>query len=201
MEKESIFKGLSNNFWIVLIVVCIILMLFIGFGYSCFSNRDANVIEKVIEGGYVTLKYTNSTSGLSIYKAKPTTDNVGSKESENGKYFDFSVDTDLKDASKIEYEISVKKDTSKSNISDDDIRIYLEKEESGTYSEFFGPNKYLPIKKDTKIGTEAGSMVVANLTKIKSGTDNYRLRIWLSDTSLINDGNYSVEVNIVAVAK
>ena len=201
MDTKNIFKGLSNNFWIVSIIVCIFLLLFIGYGYSCFSNRDADVIEKVIEGGHVTLSYTDKTSGLTVINATPTTDNVGSKESGEGKYFDFSVDVDLKDASKIEYEISVKKDTTRSNILDTDIRIYLEKEDSGSYGEFFGPEKYVPIKKKTDLGTESGSMVVANVKRIKSGTDNYRLRLWLSDTSLIASGNYSVEVNIVAVAK
>lgn len=201
MKVKNIFKGLSNNFWIVSIIISIFLLLFIGFGYSCFSNRDADVIEKVVEGGHVTLKYTDRTSGLSLINAVPTTDKVGSKASGEGKSFDFSVDVDLKDASKIEYEISVKKDTSRSNVLDNDIRIYLEKEESGSYGEFFGPEKYIPLKKKTDIGTEAGSMVLANVKRIKSGTDNYRLRIWLSDTSLIANGNYSVEVNIVAKAK
>lgn len=201
MKEKNIFKGLSNNFWIVVIVVCILLMLFLGYGYSCFSNRDADIVEKVIEGGYVTLKYTDKTSGLAVIKAKPTTDSVGSKESGDGKCFDFSVEVDLKDAKKIEYEISVKKDSSKSNILDDDIRIYLEKEDSGSYSEYFGPKKYSPIDKKTKLGTEEGSMVISNMTKIKSGIDNYRLRVWLSDTSLIKDGDYAVEVNVVAKAK
>ena len=37
--------------------------------------------------------------------------------------------------------------------------------------------------------------------KVKSGTDNYRLRIWLADTSLVQNGSYSVEVDINGKAK
>lgn len=201
MKIKNLFKDLSNNFWIVAIIVCIFGLLFLGFGYSCFSNRGSNVVEKVYQGGYVTMKYSDKTAGVSLINAIPTTDNVGSKDINEGKYFDFSVETDLKDASKVEYEISVKKNTTKSNILDDDIKVYLEKEDSGSYGEFFGPEKYMPIKEKTEVGTEKGSMVLANVKRIKSGVDNYRLRIWLSDKSLIANGNFSVEVNIVAVAK
>lgn len=198
---KSFIGELSNDFWIASIIICIFLLLFIGFGYSCFSNKDANVVEKVVEGGYVTLKYADRTCGLSLINAIPTTDMAGSKDSNDGKYFDFSVETDLKDASKVEYEIYVKKVGSKSNILDDDIKVYLEKEDSGSYGEFFGPEKYTPIKAATEVGSEKGSMVLANIKRIKSGVDNYRLRIWLSDTSMIANGNYSIEVKIVAKAK
>ena len=44
-------------------------------------------------------------------------------------------------------------------------------------------------------------MVLTKAKKIKSGTDNYRLRIWLADTSLVQNGSYSVEVDINGKAK
>ena len=44
-------------------------------------------------------------------------------------------------------------------------------------------------------------MVLSNVKKIKSETDNYRLRMWLSDKAMSAGGTYSIEVDIHAVAK
>ena len=44
-------------------------------------------------------------------------------------------------------------------------------------------------------------MLIAKETKRKEGVDNYRLRMWLSETSLMEMGNYSVTVEVVGKAK
>jgi hypothetical protein len=44
-------------------------------------------------------------------------------------------------------------------------------------------------------------MVLTNVKKIKSGTDNYRLRIWLSEDALTTGGSYSVDIDIHADVK
>ena len=65
----------------------------------------------------------------------------------------------------------------------------------------FGPDKYKPLKKKNKFGTDVGSMVLVDTKKTNTSTDNYRLRIWLSDKSVTTDGNYSVKVVVNALAK
>ena len=200
MEKK---KGndLSREFWITVIAVCSFMMVLIITGILIFSNRKPEVIESEEDGGYVTLNYSSEVNALSILNAQPVTDSVGEKNMNPGQYFDFSVDTNLDGASKVEYEISVIKDKEASTINDDDIRIYLEKEESGTYTKVFGPEKYIGLKNYSSVGSELGSMVLTNVKKIKSETDNYRLRIWLSDKAIEKGGKYSVEVDIHAIAK
>ena len=44
-------------------------------------------------------------------------------------------------------------------------------------------------------------MILTKCKKTNSGTDNYRLRMWLADSSLTPVGNYSIELNIVGKAK
>ena len=44
-------------------------------------------------------------------------------------------------------------------------------------------------------------MVLVDTKKTNSSVDNYRLRIWLSDTSVTTEGNYSVKVVVKALAK
>ena len=199
MEEEN--NNLSKHFWKHVVKICSLMIVFVIVGFIIFYNRKPEIIEENKEGGFVTLNYTSEINALMVINAKPTTDSVGMKNINTGQYFDFSVDVNLDDASKVEYEISVIKDEKESTISDEDIRIYLEKEESGTYTQLFGPEAYFPAKNYTSVGSEIGSMVLANVKKIKSETDNYRLRMWLSDKATSSGGKYSVEVDIHAVAR
>ena len=192
---------LSKEFWYIFIAICVFLIIFVAVGFGIFSNKKDEVIEKNENGGNITLNYTNNITGLSIKDVSPITDTIGMKKSEDGDYFDFSINVDLDNATSIEYEISAIKDEKNSTISDDDIRIYLEREESGTYTKVFGPDKFSPLKKDSSIGSQTGSMILASVIKKKSTVDNYRLRMWLSDKSLIATGNYSVEIVVNGKAK
>lgn len=192
-------KGkLTSRFWITTFLVCLVLVVAGIVGFVVFNHRSPDVIEKDEDGGYVTLNYSSEVNALSLFNAKPTTDAVGMK---NTEYFDFSVDVNLEGAPKVEYEISLIKDEEASTIKDEDVRIYLEKEESGTYTKVFGPEEFTPSKNYTGVGSELGSMVLTNVKKIKSETDNYRLRIWMSDKAIASTGNYSVEVDIHAISK
>ena len=195
-------KGLnfSKNFWIAVIAVCTFMTVLITISFIAFVNRSPEIVEKEESGGKVFLNYVSETNALTVVNAIPTTDAVGMKNSEAGQYFDFSVDVNVDGASKVEYEISVIKVRETSTIADGDIRIYLEKEDSGTYMRLFGPEPYKPMKNYTSVGSELGSMVLANVKKIKSGTDNYRLRIWKAETAAPG-GDYSIEVDIHAVGK
>lgn len=201
MKKSKKGKELSGRFWITVISICCVMMVLVIVGFVLFNNRTPEVVETEEDGGYVTLNYTSEVNALTILGAVPTADAVGMKNMTEGQYFDFSVDVDLADAPKVEYEVSIIRDKTVSTISDNDIRIYLEKEESGTYTKLFGPEKYTPSKNYSSTGSEIGSMVLTNVKKIKSGTDNYRLRIWLSEEALTTGGSYSVDIDIHAVAK
>ena len=66
----------------------------------------------------------------------------------------------------------------KGNVSDDDIIIYLEKEDSGTYSPILKPTSYKPLKKDSKSGTKKNNMILITEEKNKSAIDNYRLNFF-----------------------
>ncbi|MBR2678724.1 MAG: hypothetical protein IKE63_04840 [Bacilli bacterium] len=187
---------LSRKFWYVLLGVCLVLIVFVGIIFFLFANREEEVIEKKVKGGNIVLNYTNNITGLNLTQITPTEDSVGMKNDKEGQYFDFSVDIDVDEANSIEYEIAVIKNERISTLSDDDMKIYLEKEESGTYNKVFGPSVYKSLKKDTKLGSPEGSMVLVKEKTTKSLKDNYRLRLWLSSSSVVQTGNYSVEVVI-----
>lgn len=194
-------KELSKNFWYMIIGICSLLIIMIIIAFVVFANRKPEVLEKNENGANIVLNYSSDVSGLKLTDLTPTTDAVGMKNLKDDEYFDFSVEVALDNARDVEYEVSVIKDSKNSNISDDDIKIYLEKEKSGTYTKVFGPDKFKPLKKKTAIGSEKGSMVLIKTKKTNSIADNYRLRVWLSDKSNTPSGNYSIEVAINGKAK
>ena len=198
-NKEE--SKLSKKFWIILLVVNILIIIPIIVGFVLFANREEKVIVEKETGGNLVLNYTGKDTTFVLDELKPTTDSVALKELVDGNYFDFSVDVGLDNAPSIEYEIAVIKDKKYSTISDDDIKIYLEQEKSGTYTKVFGPSKYEPLKKDTELGSIEGSMLLTKVKRIKNTTDNYRLKVWLSDKSVSQNGKYSLEIIINGKAK
>lgn len=195
-------KGdLSKKFWYVIGAICFILLVLVIIGFFAYKNRKPEVIDKKVKGGSIVLNYVDNVTGLNLKNMSPTTDAIGMKNDKEGQYFDFSIEAELSKASKIEYELAVIKDEENSTISDDDIKVYLEKEDSGTYNKVFGPKAYKKIKQDSKLGSPEGSMILLKETIKKDVKENYRLRIWLSDKSLTKQGNYSVEVILNGIAK
>ena len=187
-EKDVI----SKKFWLILIFMCIFFIGLISVGFYIFSNRKEDVIEKKEQGAKIYLNYTNSSPNFILNNLVPTADNDGIKSEVD--YYDFSVEGEIVNANEVEYEISIVKDLKLSNVSDDDIRIYLEKEDSGTYIKKFGPEKYVSLKKESDLGSESGSMVLWKDSMKNSEVHNYRLKIWLSDKSLLTTGTYKVDV-------
>lgn len=192
-KKLWILIGLISFAVIIVLVICFVV----------FFNKPKEVVTENKPGGEVSLSYTEKQNTLSIKDAKPLEDSVGIKDLTGDNYFEFSVETKLKDAREINYEISIKKNISDCTINDSDIKIYLEKEESGTYTKVFGPEPFKGIKKDTELGTKKGEMILTKVNKKKSMTENYRLKIWLSNNASPStvSQDYSVDINVVGNAK
>ena len=198
MDKKN---KMSKKFLILLFVFCFVLIILVAVGFGVFSGRKKDVMYEEENGGDVVLNYTSNIPGLKLTNMSPVVDNIAMKNVDSLEYFDFSVDVSLDNATSIDYELAVLKDEKFSTISDDDIRIYLEQEQSGSYVGVFGPEKYSALKEKTELSSPAKSMVLFQTKKTKSLTDHYRLRIWLSNESLIPNGNYAVEVLINGKSK
>ena len=194
-------KNSSKAFIILMTSVSLLLIGLIVVGFIIFSLKGPEIVEEEENGADIILNYSTNISGLQIRNAEKVKDEDGILSLDDGKYFDFSVEVLLDNASNVEYEISVVKDVVNSNIPDEDIKIYLEKEKEGTYTKVFGPQEFKPLKKDNEFGSKKGSMPLISVKKTNSNTDNYRLRIWLSDKPVLDNGNYAVEVEVNGIAK
>lgn len=194
-------KDSRKAFIILMVSVSVLLIGLIVVGYIVFSLKGKDVIEEEENGADIILNYSSNISGLQIRNAEKIKDADGMVDLTDGEYFDFSIETLLDNASNVEYEISIVKDIVNSTIPDEDIKVYLEKEKDGTYTKVFGPSKFTPLKKESELGSKKGSMALLNVKKTNSNTDNYRLRMWLSDKSELNSGSYSIDVEVNGIAK
>lgn len=197
MKSEEIEnKEYSKKIIISLILVIILVLLVICLSFSAYIKMEQNKQSKDDVKANVSMTYTESTNGISIENASPTSDEVGKKLNGKNEYFDFTVSTKNPNKSKVVYEIAAVKDKN-STISDNDIRIYLEKQVSGTYEEIVKPQPFKPIAKNSKIGSPKGSMLLKKVKTKVSSNDNYRLRMWLSDKANIQDvKTYAVKINV-----
>ena len=195
MEKEKI----SKKGLIIIGILCVLFITIAIIGFILFAHRKEEVVIEEKNGGNVVLNYSSDTSFLNVQDAVPTTDAVGMATSEDGSYFDFSVDTRVSKAKNITYELSIKK--VKGNVNSGDIKVYLEKEDSGTYNSVLKPTVIKELKKKTDIGTKSGNMVLVKESLKKTTKDNYRIRTWISESSLVPNANYQLQIDISAKAE
>ena len=199
MENRNV--DTNNKFSFLIIGICIVCLVLVLVSFVSFSKESEKSIEKKIDGGIIELKYFNKFAGLELINLTPLTDSIALKDDTKDNYLDFSVNTTFNEAASIDYEVSVLKDTSKSSISNDDIRIYLEKDVGGSYEEVYSPTSYIPLKEKDEYGVPAGSMVLSSVSKRKSSIDQYRLKIWLSDKSMKSVGSFKLYLKIYPKAK
>ena len=65
------------------------------------------------------------------------------------------------------------------------------------------PTKFKPLTSKSDIGSEKGTMILYKETVNKTTTDNYRLRMWLSDKAKVDNisRTFTVQVAIHASVK
>ena len=200
MENKKNMES-NNKFSFLIIGICICFLVLTLISFVSFSKESEKVIEKKVNGGTLELKYFNTFAGLELVNLTPLADSIALKDNTKDNYLYFRVDTSFNEAASIDYEISILKDSSKSSVSNDDIRISLEKDIDGSYEVVYSPSSYIPLKEKDEYGVPAGSMVLTNVSKRKNSSDQYRLKLWLSEKSIKSVGSFKVFLKIYPKAK
>ena len=82
------------------------------------------------------------------------------------------------------------------------IKIYLEKEEKDGYVKVAGPEFFSSNVEDSDLGNSVMSLYKTQ--RKSNGNDNYRLRLWLSDTAVVTPNeiqNFGIKVALKGKAK
>lgn len=204
MKKNKHYDGDKSykNVIITIIFISFLVFFVIGISFATFISSQEGTKDNTIKSGTISMTYTEDINGIMIDNAMPLSDAAGKLLSGQNQYFDFTVNTKIVGQTSVTYEVAAIKDNS-STLNDSDIKLYLEKQSSGSYEEILAPSNYKALSKTTEIGSPMGSMVLTKVTTKSSSTDNYRLRMWLADTATIDSiaKTYTVRINIYGKAK
>ena len=199
-KDESLKKESNSKIFIIVICLLIFIIMVIGVSMATFTYTKENKSINTISTGNIYLNYTEDTNGINITNAYPMADEVGKTLTKEDQYFDFTVEASISGDVVASYEVSAEKETS-STLDNDEVKLYLEKKVNNTYQEVMAPKNFTPLKESTDLGTMAGSMLLDSGTVSKSSTVNYRLRMWVSDTTILDNLEKSFGVRVSIKAK
>ena len=197
MEKEN--KGISNKLIAVLITVfTIVILILLLISFVLFKKSQSKKVKVKTDTEVISIVYAKESNGLNMKGYVPLKDEDGKKLDKKEYYFDFNVKSHKSEDVSIDYELSLSKDD-KCNLSDKQIKVYLEKENEGTYVKSFNPKLYKGISKRSELGTRKGSMILFSDNIVDNVNDKYRLRVWVDEKAVIKSPiECSVSVNIYA---
>ncbi|HIR48513.1 MAG TPA: hypothetical protein IAB35_00865 [Candidatus Faecimonas gallistercoris] len=191
----------TKNIVLIMVGISVFFIILVVLAFVMFFQEQRKNVKQEVKTSIISMNYKSNTNSLTLTDLTPMSDEKGKVLRKEGSYFDFTISSKLEDDTSIKYEIALIKDKS-STISDDDIMVYLEKQNSGTYAKVDEPKVFTPIKKKSKLGSPAKSMVLNRVSQSSSQVDNYRLRIWVREGATIQNSNatYMLKVNVYAKA-
>ena len=202
LKNDELKEEKNGKLYFILLALLLVVLLAIGISAVAVTVTKKGDKVNTITTGNISLDYTEDTNGITITNAMPLTDAAGKKLSGTDQYFDFSVISTITGQANITYEISALK-LAKSTLDDKDVKLYLERKESGVYKEVMKPTTFSPLASKSDIGSEEGTMILYKDIVKSSQTDHYRLRMWLDENAKIDNisRTFTVQVAIHATAK
>lgn len=196
-NKNVISKGVKYS----IVTIILVIIAVIGCSFFLYANKPQVIQQETLEGGSITLTYSDDENLFVMENGVPTSDSVGMIFDSADKYFDFTVKTVVDEADYIEYQIILEKDNDVSTALDSNVKVYLEREDSGTFVKVGEPIKFAT---EVSENDEDVSLAIFKVKKTSNDTDNYRLRMWIDETATIDANqiqNYGVKVAIKGEAK
>ena len=192
---------------IIIIVVLILLMIVIivGTSYAAFRYGGIGETENSITTGAITMKYTETSNGITLSGALPTTDKTGMVRLTPGEYFDFNISSTITGNTNINYEISAKREDG-NTIDGRYIKLYLTKINSdGTEEALMVPETYSEeTSANNYTGRPSNEMSLYTSSMNSSENNNYRLRMYVDESyNPQGDGGgltFTVKINVYGKA-
>ena len=129
---------------LMLVLVLLFIVVILGVSYAAFSYSGLGGKANTITTGAITMTYTETSNGITLNGALPTTDKTGMVRLTEGEYFDFNISSSITGNVNINYEISAKDvtDSSARKIDGKYIKLYLTKLKDGKEEALMVPEVY-----------------------------------------------------------
>lgn len=184
MDKKG--KDIKTHKMIVALILGTSLLFFLlAFIFIKYTER-LKPENKHTSKEMITINYSSNVNGIKMDDFKPKKDDDGKKEKDRKKMFNFKVTSKIENNKEIIYEVALKK-SKDCNIKSNDIKVYLERENEGTYIKVFDPTNFKELNKKSEIGTPKGDMVLFDGSYTSNLVDKYRLKAWVDENSSKKD--------------
>lgn len=200
MIRDDSKQVLLSVFGVALLIVAIV-----GISYAIFVFSAKSRVDNTVRSGGITFEYLEGDSVIDINDALPISDEVGVKQT---KSFDFQVSSAIRGNTTVFYEVRAKSLTVDNKIDNQYVKIYLEKKDGGDFSTVLSPTAFKenPNTSLTNISVDTNTMLLysGSFSGKKATTTNYsdefRLKMWLSDKYLIDDVSRSFKIKVLVYA-
>ena len=184
-------------------LVFLLVLMVMGVSYAAFTFIGSGERVNTITTGVISMEYKESSNVISINKALPTTDATGKKRLTEGEYFDFTVLSNIKGSTAVNYEIAAEDVTSSTakKIDGSHIKLYLTKINSdGTETEVMAPKTFKTSGANQYTGQPSGMMSLERNTTGEAFNTKYSLRMYVDENyNPQGDGGdlkFSVRINV-----
>lgn len=200
MIRDDSKQVLLSVFGVALLIVAIV-----GISYAIFVFSAKSRVDNTVRSGGITFEYLEGDSVIDINDALPVSDEVGVKQT---KSFDFQVSSAIRGNTTVFYEVRAKSLTVDNKIDNQYVKIYLEKKDGGDFSTVLSPTTFKenPNTSLTNISVDTNTMLLysGRFSGKKATTTNYSdeflLKMWLSDKYLIDDVSRSFKIKVLVYA-
>lgn len=200
MIRDDSKQVLLSVFGVALLIVAIV-----GISYAIFVFSAISRVDNTVRSGGITFEYLEGDSVIDINDALPVSDEVGVRQT---KSFDFQVSSAIRGNTTVFYEVRAKSLTVDNKIDNQYVKIYLEKKDGGDFSTVLSPTTFKenPNTSLTNISVDTNTMLLysGKFSGKKAATTNYsdefRLKMWLSDKYLIDDVSRSFKIKVLVYA-
>ena len=193
MIRDDSKQVLLSVFGVALLIVAIV-----GISYAIFVFSAKSRVDNTVRSGGITFEYLEGDSVIDI-------NDVGVKQT---KSFDFQVSSAIRGNTTVFYEVRAKSLTVDNKIDNQYVKIYLEKKDGDDFSMVLSPTTFKenPNTSLTNISVDTNTMLLysGRFSGKKATTTNYsdefRLKMWLSDKYLIDDVSRSFKIKVLVYA-
>ncbi len=200
MIRDDSKQVLLSVFGVALLIVAIV-----GISYAIFVFSAKSRVDNTVRSGGITFEYLEGDSVIDINDALPVSDEVGVKQT---KSFDFQVSSAIRGNTTVFYEVRAKSLTVDNKIDNQYVKIYLEKKDGDDFFTVLSPTTFKenPNTSLTNISVDTNTMLLysGRFSGKKATTTNYsdefRLKMWLSDKYLIDDVSRSFKIKVLVYA-
>lgn len=200
MIRDDSKQVLLSVFGVALLIVAIV-----GISYAIFVFSAKSRVDNTVRSGGITFEYLEGDSVIDINDALPVSDEIGEKQT---KSFDFKISSAIRGNTTVFYEVRAKSLTVENKIDNQYVKIYLEKKNGSDFSSILSPTTFKdnPNTSLANISVDPNTMLLysGNFSGKKATTINYsdefRLRMWLSDKYSIDDVARSFKIKVLVYA-